>query len=127
MPPLPQVDPSPQTRASVNQGSVLFAKVTSNAGAVFATWTIKRDGLQQEVAKFGHDLIYNRQQSVELVAQDLYWSLVELVFSGPASQTVTVDQWIQNAAGKIIRKRQKVFTHSGNWYCYMEWPISTES
>lgn len=109
------------------KGQVLFAKVTSNAGAVFATWTVKRDGLQQDVAKFGHDLIYNRQQSVDPVAQGLYWSLVELVFNGPANQTVAVDQWIQNAVGKVIRKRQKVFTHSGNWYCQLEWSVGTES
>lgn len=125
MPPNQQVDGRLQSKASVNQGSILFAKVTSTAGAVFATWTVKRNGAQQEVAKFGHDLMWNRQQSVELIAKDLYWSLVELVFSGPGSQTVTVDQWVQNPAGKVTRQRQEIFTHSGNWYCYMEWPIAT--
>lgn len=127
MSPKPQVDPRPQTRASVNKESLHFTKVTSAASAVFATWTVKRDGVQQEVAKFGHDMIHSRQQSVELIVKDLYWSLLELVFSGPASQTVTVEQWIQNPAGKITRKRQETFTHTGNWYCYMEWPISTEN
>ena len=113
---------SAKTRAPV--GSELFVEVQSTALRVQSGYVLTRDGSPQELVKLGHMMLWNRINSFPLAVADGYWSRVDLIFSNPAPETVTVNQWIVNAAGKRIREWTEVYKHSVNSYGWMEWRVA---
>ena len=116
------VDPR-SAKTKVPTGCELFVEIQSVATRVLAGYGLVRNGSPQELAKLGHAMVWNRINSLPLIVPDTYWSRMDLIFSGPASETVVVNQWIVNAAGNKIREWSETFKHPANSYGWMEWRI----
>lgn len=121
---MPNVTDPRTRRARAPLNAALFVKVTSTAKAVQAGYGLTRDGSPQPVAKLGHALAWNRTNSFPLGVADSYWSRVDLVFSAPAAESATVEQWIEQPPGTVIRQWKEDFKHSSSAYGWMEWRIT---